>query len=79
MAWVQIRARTECGTRSSEEEEDDDMFGAEDVDGEEEDEDGSQELFGPNMAQTLLTPSKKGKEVFEAENKDSSMSEDSTD
>eukprot|EP00957_Ditylum_brightwellii_P082054 6239453-Ditylum_brightwellii.AAC.1 len=73
---VEICARTKCGTGSSKEEEDyDDMVGAE----EEEDEDGSQELLGPNMVQTLPTPSKKGKEVIKVEHEDSSMSEDSTD
>eukprot|EP00957_Ditylum_brightwellii_P091969 7002449-Ditylum_brightwellii.AAC.1 len=45
LAWVQIRDRTECGTGSSKEEDDADMFGAENVDEEEEDEDGSQELL----------------------------------
>eukprot|EP00957_Ditylum_brightwellii_P095201 7250710-Ditylum_brightwellii.AAC.1 len=71
LAWVQIHVKMECSTRSSDEEEDGDMFG-EDVDEEEEDEDGSQELLGPNIAQTLPTPFKKGKEVIEVEHEDSS-------
>eukprot|EP00957_Ditylum_brightwellii_P082671 6286427-Ditylum_brightwellii.AAC.1 len=46
---------------------------------EEEDEDGSQDLLGPNMVQTLLKPYKKGKEIIDVEHENSSMSEDSTD
>eukprot|EP00957_Ditylum_brightwellii_P128301 9785764-Ditylum_brightwellii.AAC.1 len=61
----------ECSTRSCDKEEDGDMFG-EDIDDDEEDEDGSQELFSPNMAQTLPMPFKKGKEVIEVEHEDSS-------
>eukprot|EP00957_Ditylum_brightwellii_P150832 11485135-Ditylum_brightwellii.AAC.1 len=48
LACVQIHAKTECSTRSSDEEEDGNMFG-EDVDEKEEDKNGSQELLDPNM------------------------------
>eukprot|EP00957_Ditylum_brightwellii_P085715 6521349-Ditylum_brightwellii.AAC.1 len=78
LAWIQIRARTKCGNGSSnEEEDDDDLLVAEEVGEEEEYEEGSKELLG--LAQTLPTPSKKGKEVIKVEHEDSSMSEDSTD
>eukprot|EP00957_Ditylum_brightwellii_P106475 8122753-Ditylum_brightwellii.AAC.1 len=46
LVWIQIRARTKCGTESSnEEKDDDDLLVAEEVDEEEEYEEGSQELL----------------------------------
>eukprot|EP00957_Ditylum_brightwellii_P203568 15335221-Ditylum_brightwellii.AAC.1 len=75
MAWLHIRAKTECSTGFSNEEEEGGHFGG---DEDEEEEDGLHVLLGPHMAQTLHTLSKK--DIIKVKSRgNSSDSEESAD